>query len=123
MDKIIIKSANFLCNIGITPEERGKKQEIIVDAELFLDMKKMPKPFFLSDDIKKTVNYSEVYELIKSIAENKEYHLIETLAENIAKAVLNKFPVKEVLVRVKKPKALADRNVEYVAVEIMKKNG
>ena len=119
MDKIIIKSANFLCNIGITPEERGKKQEIIVDVELFLSINKVAD----RDNIKNAINYSEVYGLLKRVIEEKEYNLIEALAESIAKEILAEFPIDKILVRVKKPKALAERNVEYVAVEIIREAG
>ena len=111
MYKIIIKEASFLCNIGVPEKERKIKQKIIVDLELFLITKKMAKPF-------NTVDYSGVYDLLKDIVEKKEYKLIETIAENVAQEILNKFPAEKVLVRVKKPKALADRNVKYVAVEI-----
>ena len=55
MDKIIIKDAKFLCNIGMSSEERRKKQEIFVDIELFLNTKKAAQ----TDDIKDTVNYLE----------------------------------------------------------------
>jgi len=119
MDKIIIKSANFLCNIGVTAEERSKKQEIIVDVELFLSINKAAD----RDNIKDAINYSEIHGLLKGIIQKKEYKLIETMAECIAKNILREFPVKEVLVRVKKPKALADRNVAYVAVEVIRENG
>lgn len=114
MDKITIKSARFLCSIGVTAEERIKKQEIIVDVEMFLSIKRSAN----TDNIKNAINYSEVYELLKNTVEKKDFNLVETLAEDTAKNILREFPVKEVLVRVKKPKALADRNVKYVSVEI-----
>lgn len=114
MDKIIINEAHLLCNIGVSKEERKKKQEIIIDAELFLDIKKASQ----TDDIKNAANYSEVYEFLKDAAQKKEYKLIETLAEEIAESILNKFPIEKITVRVKKPAALANRNVKSVAVEI-----
>lgn len=116
MDKIIIKGACFLCNIGLSSKERSKKQEIFIDIELFLDIKKAAK----TDNIEDTVNYSEVYELIKDLVEAHEIKLIETLVENIAKDILNKFSVEKVLVRIKKPKALANKDVKYVVVEIIR---
>lgn len=120
MDKIIITDAFFLCNIGVSPKERRKKQEIGIDVELFLDIKKAAQ----TDEIKNTVNYSEVYSLLKEIVEKNKSKLIETMAQNIANKILDNFSVSKVLVRVKKPKALADRNVNYVAVEILReKNG
>lgn len=120
MDKIIIKEAHFMCNLGVPNEERKKKQEIIVDVELFLNAEKMALPFFPSDDIKSTIDYSKAYNLIKQTVEGKEYRLIEAIAENLANKILDKFPVKQALVRVKKPKALAGRNVKYAAVEIIR---
>lgn len=121
MDKIIIKEAHFMCNLGVQKEERRKKQEIVVDVELFLNAKKMALPFFPSDDIKGTIDYSEAYNLIKENVGGKEYRLIEAMAENLANKILDNFPVKQVLVRIKKPKALASRNVKYAAVEIVRK--
>ena len=123
MNKIIIKEAHFLCNVGVLEEERKEKQEILVDVVLFLNVKKAfkkktAKPFFFSDDIRSTVNYLEVYNLLNKVVNDKEYRLIEAMSEDIAKEVLSNFPVDEVLVRVKKPTALADKNVKYAAVEI-----
>ena len=119
MDKIIIKNAKFKCNIGVTEKERGKKQEILIDAELFFNIKKN-----LKDDIKNTVNYSEVHKTIKNIAEKKECKLIETLAGNIAKKILSDYQIKKIIVKAKKPKALHKKNVGYAAVELTrKKNG
>ena len=117
MDKIIIKEARFLCNIGVSQKERKKKQEIIIDIELFSNIKKASK----TDNIRHAVNYSEVYDLIKNIVGRKKYKLIEAMAENVAKEILNKFSVKKMLVRIKKPEALANRNVKYTAVEIIRK--
>jgi len=126
MNKIIIKGAKFLCNVGVPEKERRKKQKIIIDIELFLT-KKIAFPsissnkFFSLDDIKNTVNYLEVYNTLKKRVENKEYRLIEAMAEDIAQEVLSKFSVQKILVRVKKPKAFGDMNVKYTAVEIIRK--
>lgn len=120
MDKITIKDACFLCNIGTTPQERIKKQEIFIDIELFLDLRKTIK----KDNIENTLNYSEVYGSLKNAVEKNKYNLIEAMAENIAKQILNKFAIKKIIVRVKKPAALSNKNVKYVAVEIAReKNG
>lgn len=114
MDKIIIKEARFLCNIGVSENEGAKKQLVAIDAELFLNLKKASS----SDDIKHTVDYSEVHSIIKDVAENKRCKLMEAMAENIAKEILNRFSVKKIIVRVKKPMALSKKNVKYVAIEI-----
>lgn len=120
MDKIIIRGAQFMCNIGVSKEEMAKKQNIFVDVELFVNLKKAS----LTDNIKNTINYSELHELIKNIAEKKEHKLIEALAEDIANVILKNSSAKKVLVSIKKPMALAKKNVKYASVEITrKKNG
>ena len=107
-----------MCNIGVSQEERAKKQNIVVDAELFLNIRNASA----TDDIKQAVNYSEIHSLIKKIAEKKEYKLIEALAENIAEEILKNYQVKKVIIHVKKPMALAKKNVKYAAVEITRTN-
>jgi dihydroneopterin aldolase len=120
MDKIIIKNAKFKCNIGITDKERRKKQEILIDVELFFNIKNTSS----TNDIKNTIDYSKLHEAIRNIVEKKGYNLIETLAESIAKETLSDYLIKKIIVRVKKPEALRKKNVEYAAVEITrKKNG
>lgn len=110
MDKIIIKDAALFCNIGVSSKERSKKQKIFVDAELFLDTKKAAN----SDDIRYTINYSDVFSLMKSIAEKKEYNLVEALANKIAESILDKFNAKKIIVKVKKKIP----NMRYAAVEM-----
>lgn len=116
MGKIILKEARFLCNIGVSAEERKKKQEIFVDIELFSDTKKAAK----TDDLRVTINYSEVYDTIKNVVERKDCKLIETIANNIAEKILKNFNASKVIINIKKPNALADKNVKYVAVEIIR---
>lgn len=114
MDKITINGANFFCNLGVTNEEFKERQEISVDIELHFNTKKAAK----TDKIQDTVNYSKVHKSVKEIVEGSKNHLIEALVESIAQGILKNFNVGKVLVRIKKPKALADRNVKYVSAEI-----
>ena len=110
MDKIIIKDARISCNIGISENERRKKQDIFVDAELFFDIKKSAS----TDNIKSSIDYSEIYKLMKKISLEKEYKLVETLAEKIAAGILFGYPIRKVTLSVKKPLPYA----KYAAVEI-----
>ncbi len=116
MDKIMLKNAKLNCNLGVTKKERRKKQLILVNAELFLDLKKASR----TDSIKDTINYSQLYKSIKNAAEKKEYNLIEALAGSIAKEILSNYPIKKIIVGAKKHISYA----EYAFVEIKrKKNG
>jgi len=114
MDKIIIKNAEFICDIGIYKEEKEKKQKIILDLTLFYDIEEAIN----TDSIDSTINYKEVIDLTKKVVEKKHYELIENLSENICNEILDKFKLEKIILKVKKPKAL--KNAEYAAVEIIR---
>lgn len=114
MDKIIARSLKFTAYHGALPQEKLHPQPFIVDLEMNVDLSAAGKSDYLLD----TINYAEVYEVVKKIVLGKSYNLIEALAENIATAVLKNFPVKEVKVKVYKPKAPINGDFDYFAVEI-----
>ena len=116
MDSITINNALFSCNLGVTEQERKEKQPIQMNIILFLDL----KPAGKTDDLKKTVNYSEVYKKVKLMVEKRSYNLIEALAEEISKKLLADFPVQKVTLTIKKPNALP--HVTYAAVTIERNN-
>lgn len=120
MDKIIIKHASLLGHIGVSDEERKKKQELILDIEMLADTREAGA----RDDLGETVCYADVYERVARIVKGKPHRLIESVAEELAKEILAHFAVRKVLVRVKKPGAFAGKDVRYAAVEITReKNG
>lgn len=114
MDKIIIKGMQFYGYHGALPQEQQLGQKFIVDAILSLDL----KPAGQTDQLACTVNYAEVYNLIKKIVEGQPFKLIESLAETIASEILDNFNVREVNVQVRKPSAPVLGVFDYVAVDI-----
>ena len=120
MDKIIIREARLQARVGTSEAERVTPQEIVLDIEAFRDL----RPAGLSDDYKDTVCYSAMLAVASRVVTAQPYHLIEAIAENVAAAILGEFEIHRVLVRVRKPGALAKQNARYAAVEIVReKNG
>ena len=113
-DKVSIKGIKLNCNLGIDDLERSEKQIISIDVEMFLNVKKAAK----LDDVKYTVNYSEVYKKVKSLAENNSFKLLETLAEKIAQLILKNFKVKKVTIIIRKTSIAKKYKCEYSEVEI-----
>lgn len=113
-DKIVIHNMLFYGYHGVFEAERELGQKFEVDVELHLDLRTAA----LTDDIESTLNYVEVYTMVKEIVEEREFRLIETLAENIAQQILSAFDVKEVVVRVRKPSVAMGGPVGCVEVEI-----
>jgi dihydroneopterin aldolase len=115
-DKLILSGMTFFSAVGIYEEERRLSQKIVVDMELYLDLEKAGK----SDQLTDTINYEEVYNLVRSICEDKSFFLIEALGEEIAKEVLNYFPVISINLRVKKYQPPLKGLVDFVGIEIQR---
>ncbi|MBU2599827.1 dihydroneopterin aldolase [bacterium] len=116
-DKIILSGMAFFGAHGVYEEERKLGQKIVVDLDLNLDLKKAGQ----SDDLAFTINYQEVYKLIKKICEEKSFSLIEALAEEIAKEILQNFNLLSVGVRIKKYHLNLGGQVDFTGVEIERK--
>ena len=113
MDKIFIKNLLLRGILGINPEERINKQDILVNVTLFTDI----CPAASSDNAENAVNYKSVKNTVISQVEQSSDYLIETLVTSIAKLLLTEFTaVQRVIVRVEKPGAL--RFAESVGIEI-----
>jgi dihydroneopterin aldolase len=98
----------------VSDAERSRPQEIFVDLEVDVDT----RPGAATDDIRNTVNYSEVLDALQDLASASELRLIETLANRMAERVLTFPAATSVSLRLRKPGALASRGVAYAAVEI-----
>ncbi|RBW67662.1 dihydroneopterin aldolase [Bacillus taeanensis] len=118
MDKIHLNEMAFYGYHGVLPEENKLGQRFFVDLILGLNLKNAG----LTDDLKKTVNYAEAYETVRSIVEGKRRQLVEAVAEGIAKEIFDAFPiVEEVKVKVVKPDPPIRGHYRSVAVEITRK--
>ena len=100
---------------GVSDDEKRIGQEFEVDVEILLNLTSS----IASDDIKKTVDYSELYRFIVSKFSEKKYNLIETLAHNITMSILKEFLVKSCKVSIRKPSAPIDGILDTVEVEVV----
>lgn len=101
-DTVFLEGMVFYGYHGVHQEERRLGQRFVVDLEVACDL----RPAGLSDDLTRTVSYSDLYRLSKSIVEGEPRALIEAVAEAIAAEVLARFPaVEEVAVTLRKPEA------------------
>ncbi|MFH1860255.1 MAG: dihydroneopterin aldolase [bacterium] len=118
MDKIIIKGIDFYGFHGVSQAEQELGQRFIVDVELELPLNKAGK----SDQLTDTVNYCEIYSLIKEKGQQNRYNLIEAMASDMAESILKGFDlVERVNVYIKKPHAPIGGVIEYVEVRISRK--
>jgi dihydroneopterin aldolase len=78
-----------------------------------------PRPPAPRDDLRQTVDYREVFEVVRGLVEGPSRQLIEALAETIAaRFCYGRRRVGEVLVRVRKPKVNLPGALDAASVEI-----
>ena len=113
-DRISVRGMQFKGRHGVSTEERAEPQPIEVDIVVRLDLSIPGR----TDELADTVNYSSLFELARGIVEERSFKLLEALAAAIAEAVLAAQPVRDVEVRVRKPKAPLPGTFETVEVRI-----
>jgi dihydroneopterin aldolase len=115
---IIIKGLQYLVKIGLTERERKFQQPIAIDLKITLYMDKVIKTQAIQD----TVDYTVVQEGIAHFLQEKEYLLLEKLTNEVVDHLLLTFPkIDQIICRVWKPHAVAQKQAENVGVEIRKK--
>lgn len=121
-DRIILSKLVFEGRHGVTDGERAQAQPFEVDVEIHLDT----RPAGLADDLSKTVDYADAFEICRSVVEGPSRRLIETIAEEIAQKLLARsesLGASEVVVRVRKPRAPLPGRLDHAAVEIRRRPG
>src|SRR5215210_1130840 len=117
-DRILLADMVFHGHHGTLQAEHELGQPFVVSVELHLDL----RPAGTSDDLTKTVDYSEVHRMARKIVQGPSVRLVETLAERIAAGTLEEHPaVEAVKVRVAKPHVRLDDTVlAGSAVEVLR---
>lgn len=101
---------------GVFPEERRDGQEFVVDVELDVDLDAPAR----SDDVKDTVDYGVLVEVVHRLIVGEPVNLIETLAQRIAQAAISFDGVESVTVTVHKPSAPVSAALDDVSVTIVR---
>lgn len=112
-DRIEVHDLLVRCIVGINPEERVKKQDVVINLTLFGDLRKAG----LSDDIEDAINYKTLTKRIIDHVEESDYFLVEKMAHKIAEIAVMEFNVERAIVSVQKPGALRFARSVGVVVE------
>jgi len=113
--KIELKNLAFFARHGLMKEEATLGQRFRVDVRVLLDSSLKLE----SDTAAETVNYVELYAVVKEIFEGTRFNFIESCADTIARQLLVRFDkVMEATVVVKKPSVPVDCICDYFAAEV-----
>lgn len=114
MNRIYIRELALRCIIGVFPEEREKRQDVIINVVMDCDIRRAAE----TDQLEDTVDYKTIKLAIVALVEGSDFNLIETLADRVADLCLRDTKVRSVTVTIDKPGAL--RFARSVAVELTK---
>lgn len=114
-----LRGASFYAYHGALKEEQNIGGKFEVDIDMYTDFSEAAK----HDDLRKTIDYTEVYKYINEIINQKKYYLIETIATEIADKILHYYPkVYKVRAVVKKKSVPVGGLIDQVEAEVIKEN-
>lgn len=114
---IFLKDLKILCIVGIHPKERDFKQALFLDIEIDYDFSAAAD----SENVRDTLDYSELADVVDQLIVNRKYQLIETAAEETCQVIFRKWPqVQRCKVKIKKPAAVPQAT--YAAVEVERRS-
>ena len=98
---------------GVDEDERRRGQRFLFDVSL-----DVPGDAGRTDRIEDAVDYREVVAVVREISDARQFHLLEALAATVADALLERFPLDAVRVRVRKPDVELAVPADYAAVTV-----
>jgi dihydroneopterin aldolase len=113
MIDVELKGLRIFGRHGVTDEEREGGQDFLFDLCLTVS------DAALGDRIEDAVDYREVAACVREISDGRQFSLLEALAAEAADAIVARFEVERVRVRVRKPEVRpAGLDVEWTAATV-----
>jgi|SRR5665213_2045903 len=110
---ILVRDLIVPCEIGVFPDEHGKKQRVRIN--LTLDIAEGGRA--IEDRLAATVSYGDIIDGIRRLTERGRINLVETLAEGVAALCLADGRVRSVRARVEKLDIYPDGTIVGVEIE------
>ena len=117
-NQIRLKGLSFFGYTGALDTEKRHGQFFLADVTLgFMNL-----PGIETDRLEDTVNYAEVFSIVKGVVEKERFDLIERLAGEVASGVLSGFPTIDAIeVTISKPQAPIAGTFESMGIRIFRK--
>lgn len=116
-NRIIMKGMRFWSYSGVLEFEKSDGQEFVVNLTLgFLELQATR-----TDRISDTVDYGQVFSVVRDIVEGRNFDLIEAMAESIAGEVFSRFKEVDALeIGVRKPNAPVEGCFDYMEARLFR---
>ncbi len=113
--KLSIRNLKMDCIVGMNPDERERKQSVLVNVTMWADLDRASK----SDDLKDTINYAALGRSIREFVDGSRFRLIEALASGIADICMADQMVERAKIKV--DKLGVPRQAESAGIEILRR--
>ena len=113
-ETVRIHNLRFPCIIGVNPEERTTEQPLVVTVSFRGDFGRAAE----TEDLKHTVNYSDVAHEIREFARAGRFRLLETLARRLALHLSERFHLTDLTLNIRKPQAVAESDGPEVSLRL-----
>jgi len=113
MDIIHLRDLRFNTHVGVLASERKVKKEVVINLQLFCDIRKAGT----SDKLEDTVDYKTIEDKVAELLADNEFCLIEKIASMLADICLNTAGVKKVRLTVEKAGTLDYAQSAIVEIE------
>ncbi len=110
---IEVKGLEVFGHHGVEADERQSGQRFLFDV--WLDAAEAAAR---SDRIEDAVDYREVAATVRAVSDGHAFSLLEALAAAVADALVARFPLERVRVRVRKPDVRLADPVDHTAVSV-----
>ena len=117
MGMIRLNNMIFYGYHGVYDFEKENGTNFEIDLELTVPLNKPSK----SDNIEDTINYEDIYELVKKSFGSKSYFLLEKLADSISQSIFKEHRVDKLNIRVRKINAPLNGKLDSVEIELIRK--
>ena len=117
MGMIRLNNMIFYGYHGVYDFEKENGANFEIDLELTVPLNKPSK----SDNIEDTINYEDIYELVKKSFGSKSYFLLEKLADSISKSIFEEHKIDKLIIRVRKINAPLNGKLDSVEIELIRK--
>ncbi len=116
-DRIALRGMVFYGRHGARSAERELGQRFVVDLEVGADLSEAGR----TDDLGRTISYSELYRLAREVVEGEPRNLLEAVGERICERALAYDRALWVRVRITKPSVPIPGALEAAEVELLRR--
>jgi dihydroneopterin aldolase len=113
MDKILLEGIRLQIRVGTTEQERSEPQLCGLDLVVEADLKAAGR----SGDLKHTVDYAAIFQVIEAHCAQNSFTLLEEVGQQLCDRIFDQCPVESIKLRIRKLKPFSSK-LTSVGVEL-----